>query len=72
MSGSSVVTSFTPGTVVRLKSGSPAMTVSVTFDNGAIRTFWFHNGELREGNFPACTLRDENDYGAETRYRNER
>ncbi len=52
---------FEIGTVVRLRSGSPAMTVVNPFGaEEKIETCWFHDGELRRGLFLAETLTNGN------------
>lgn len=49
---------FHPGSVVRLKSGSPDMTVTAITCCGRVQTEWFdeETGELLAGEWPACCL----------------
>ena len=48
---------FAPGTVVRLKSGGPAMTVSTpTRTDGVVSVEWFNGAALCRDGFDACCL----------------
>lgn len=49
-----------PGDVVRLKSGSPPMTIA-RLDGDEARCFWFvgNPSELKYGDFPLATLMRE-------------
>ena len=55
--------SVTMGTVVRLKSGGPPMTVKHTFPGGEGQQLaicqWFHDGEGRSETFPSASLEAE-------------
>ncbi len=51
---------FRIGDVVRLASGSPAMTVQCV-QIEAITTCWFHDGELRSGDFLPEILRSNSE-----------
>lgn len=46
---------FTPGEIVRLRSGSPSMTVERTVGR-AVDCAWFVDGMLRAGTFDADAL----------------
>ena len=46
---------FKPGDVVYLKSGSPAMTVSLVTET-AVWCYWAHGGEVKEKDIIAATL----------------
>lgn len=46
---------FTPGEIVRLRSGSPSMTVERTSDR-MVECAWFVDGQLRTGSFDADAL----------------
>ena len=46
---------FKPGDTVRLKSGSPVMTVSKTED-GRVNCVWFSNDDVKSGTFIAAAL----------------
>ena len=46
---------FTPGEIVRLKSGSPCMTVERT-SGRLVECAWFVDGQLRTGSFDADAL----------------
>ena len=46
---------FTPGEIVRLRSGSPSMTVERT-SGRLVECAWFVDGRLRAGSFDADAL----------------
>ena len=46
---------FTPGEIVRLRSGSPSMTVERT-SGRMVECAWFVDGQLRTGSFDADAL----------------
>lgn len=46
---------FIPGEIVRLRSGSPSMTVERTAGR-SVDCAWFVDGQLRTGNFDADAL----------------
>ena len=46
---------FTPGEIVRLRSGSPSMTVERT-SGRLVDCAWFVDGQLRAGSFDADAL----------------
>ena len=46
---------YSPGDIVRLRSGSPSMTVERTSDR-MVECAWFVDGQLRTGSFDADAL----------------
>ena len=46
---------YSPGEIVRLRSGSPSMTVERTSDR-MVDCAWFVDGQLRTGSFDADAL----------------
>ena len=46
---------YSPGEIVRLRSGSPSMTVERTSDR-MVECAWFVDGQLRTGSFDADAL----------------
>ena len=44
------------GTVVRLKSGGPSMTVQFLNSDGEVYCQWFSGSKLEGGSFPAASL----------------
>lgn len=49
------------GSVVRLKSGGPLMTIAGREMSGAFICQWFVNDELKRGSFSSESLEDESD-----------
>lgn len=50
-------TPLTPGDVVRLRSGGPAMTVEAVAGDGDVRTVWLNTaGKVEYGAFPPAVL----------------
>ena len=47
---------FIVGTVVRLKSGGPAMTIASISTSGVLCVWFDKNSEAKTGNFPPETL----------------
>lgn len=50
---------FADGTVVRLKSGGPPMTVLKTRSDGMVEVRWFVDQKLEQNVFPAESLTTE-------------
>lgn len=53
--GTIIQPKLTPGDVVRLRSGSPCMTVERT-SGRSVECAWFVDGQLRTGSFDADAL----------------
>ncbi len=49
--------SFQIGDVVTLKSGSPAMTVTIVYDDGTVQTSWIMGNEGHGCRWPQAALR---------------
>lgn len=45
------------GTIVRLRSGGPRMTVKKLGDRDLVECCWFVDGEIKWGMFPPATIR---------------
>jgi len=54
--GSKDMGDFIVGTVVRLKSGGPAMTIASISTSGVLCVWFDKNSEAKTGNFPPETL----------------
>lgn len=48
---------FTPGDLVKLKSGGPAMTVEVVGEDGLVACCWMDKTRLERRSFPAAALK---------------
>ena len=50
------MTDFIIGDLVKLKSGSPAMTVIKIFNNNTVKCSWFKDNEVSYQDFPVLSL----------------
>lgn len=51
-------TDFAVGTIVKLKSGGPDMTVRTTEREGYLYAQWFAGKKLEQGHFPVSSLEE--------------
>ena len=49
---------FAVGTIVKLKSGGPDMTVQTTVKEGYLYAQWFAGKKLEQGRFPVSSLEE--------------